>query len=217
MKQKLILLLLFASLFGSAQDLPKLNVGVDFMLFRGEYDNSSGEVTYDSRGGFFVEKPFQTKFFRQLYISPGVSFKNTYERFHSGGLGGSFTSKLNHYTINSYVKAIYKTEIEILKPTSLYFGATGGTHLYTWAKGSASSWVMSSPECTWQKDNYKEDPSHLYNKLFFGFLAGIELFDKGIIRPSIEVRWMPDYGEYQGNKTSPFELAINLGIGTKKK
>ena len=217
MKQKLIRLFLFVSLFGSAQDLPKLNVGADFMFFSKEYDNPYGEATYDSRGGFFVEKPFQMKFYRRLYISPGVSFKNIYERYRGGGMGAGFSCNLNHYSINSYLKAIYKPEIRILKPTLLYFGALGGTHLYTWAKGSAHSWSLSATQANWSKENYREDPSHLYNNLFFGLLAGIELTGKGIIRPSIEVRWMPNYGEYQGNKTNPFELAINLGIGTKKK
>lgn len=217
MKLKLILLLLFASLFGSAQNTARLHIGADFMFFSKEYDNPYGEATYDSRGGFFVEKPFQMKFFRQLYISPGVSFKNIYERFHSGGLGAAIWLKMNHYSVNSYVKAIYKPEINILKPSSLYLGTLGGTHLYTWGEGNVSSHGMSDLQGKWANGDYREEPSHLYNNLFYGFLAGIELTGKGIIRPSIEVRWMPNYGEYQGNKTSPFELAINLGIGTKKK
>jgi hypothetical protein len=216
MKTKLILLFLFVSLFGNAQNPTKLNFGADFMLFLGEYNNPYGDATYDSRGGFFVEKPFQMKFYRRLYISPGVSFKNIYERYRGGGMGAGFSCILNHYSINSYLKTIYKPEIRILKPTSLYFGALGGTHLYTWEKGSAHSWSMFSPQANWSKENYREDPSHLYNNLFFGLLAGIELTGKGIIRPSIEVRWMPNYGEFQRNKISPFELAINLGIGTKK-
>lgn len=217
MKTKLILVFLFVSLWGSAQNPTKLNFGADFMVFRGEYDNPYGEATYDSRGGFFVEKPFQMKFARQFYVSPGVSFKNIYERYHGGGRGAGFSCILNNYSINSYLKTIYKPEIRILKPTSLYFGALGGTHLYTWEKGSAHSWSISASQANWSKENYRENPSHLYNKLFFGLLAGIELTGKGIIRPSIEVRWMPNYGEFQRNKISPFELAINLGIGTKKK
>lgn len=215
MKIKIALLLCIISHGLNAQDRSKLNFGIDYILFGGVSDNWSGEVTYSSRGGAFVEKPFQLKFAKQLYLSPGLSFKKINEKYHGGGLGAGFSSDLDHYALSSYVKVIHKPEIQVLKPASVYFGGFGGARLYTWARGSASSYSVLYPQANWENDNYKEDPSHLFKKLYFGPVAGLEFTNEGVFRPSLEVRYMLQFGEYYEKILRPFELVVNIGIGSK--
>lgn len=216
MKTKIAILLCFTSLFLNAQEIPKLNTGIDFLIIYKNLDNSNGALNYSSKGGVFIEKPFQISLLRQIVLSPGLSFKAINENFNGGGLGAGSTSDLNHYSINGYLKIIRKTDIIKIKPAVLYYGVFGGPHLYTRAKGSKSNYSMFYPEANWENQNYKEEPSHFFKKMYFGFLTGIEFTGNAFIKPSMEVRFLPIIGEYKENVLNPFELAINLAFGTQK-
>ncbi len=216
MKTKIVILLCFISFFSNAQEIPKLNAGIDLLIFKGSYENEYGTTTYSSRGGVFLEKAFQFNFLKQIVLTPGLSYKSIHEKTQGGGMGAGSSSDLNHYTISGYLKFIRKAEIIKIKPAVLYYGGFGGAHFYTWAKGSASNHSVFYEEANWENLNYKEDPSPLFKKMYFGFLTGIEFTNNGFIRPSFEVRFMPLYAESKGNVLNPFELAINLAFGSKK-
>ncbi len=215
MKTKIIALILLVSFYSKAQDIPKFNVGIDYLLLHASYENAYGSVEYSSRGGVFIEKPFQFDFLKPVGFSPGLSFKTIHENFGGGGLGGGSSSSLNHYSFSGYLKIIHKMNLEKIKPAVFYFGAFGGAHFYTWAKGSASSYSTLYPKANWKDSNYKEDPSHLFRKMYVGLLAGIEFPNKSFITPSFEVKYIPNYGEYKENVLSPVELSINLAFRTK--
>lgn len=216
MRTKILLLLCFISLLSMAQEIPKLNAGIDFLLFNGEIENSSGTFNYSSKVGFFLEKPFQSNASKRIFFNPGLSFKAINQDYSGGGLGAGSTSELNHYSISGYLKIIYKTDFINKKHTGLYFGVFGGTPFYTWVKGSTSSYSTLYPEANWEKPNYKEHPSQLFEKMYFGLLTGIGFANNAFIKPSLEVRFLPIFGEYKESVLNPFELAINLAFGTKK-
>lgn len=215
MNTKIAIVLCFMSLFSKAQEIPKLNAGIDFLTFKGSYENENGTTHYSSRGGIFLEKAFQLYFINQFVLSPGLSFKSINEKYSGGGMGGGSSSDLNHHTISGYLKIIHRAEIIKFKPSVLYYGGFGGAHFYTWAKGSASNHSTLYEQANWENPNYKEDPSHLFKKMYIGFLAGVEFATTGFIRPSFEVRFMPIYAESHGNLLNPFELAINLAFGSR--
>ena len=215
MKTKTVLLLCFISLFSNAQEIQKLNVGLDFLLFKGSYENGYGTVNYSSKGGAFIEKAFQLNFLKQTFLSPGLSYKSINEKFSGGGLGGGSASNLNHYAMSGYLKIIHKTEILKLKSAAFYYGAFGGAHFITWARGSASSYSLLYEQANWENPDYKEDPSHLFNKMYFGILTGVQFTNNSFIKPSLELRLLPLYGEYKEHVVSPFELVLNLGFGEK--
>lgn len=213
MKAKTVLLLCFVSLFSNAQEIQKLNVGFNFLLFKGSYENGYGIVNYSSRGGAFIEKAFQVNFLKQTFLSPGLSYKSVNEKYSGGGLGGGSASKLNHYALSGYLKIIHETEIST--SAAFYYGAFGGANFVTWARGSASSYSSLYEQANWENPNYKEDPSHLFNKVYAGILTGLQFADISSIKPSLELRFLPRFGEYKEHVLSPFELVLNLGFGRK--
>ena len=217
MKTKIITLFLLVSFYSNAQEIPKFNVGIDYFLLHASYENGYGSADYSSHGGVFVEKPFQFSFLKPIVFSPGLSFKTIHENFGGGGLGGGSSSSLNHHSFSGYLRIIHKIRLEKIKPAMFYFGGIGGAHFYTWAKGSASSYSTLYPQANWQNSNYKEDPSHLFHKMYFGVLAGIEFTNNSSVTPSFEVKLLPKFGEYRENVLSPVELSINLAFEKKIK
>lgn len=209
MKAKTVLLLCFISLFSNAQEIQKLNVGFNFLLFKGSYENGYGTVNYSSRGGAFIEKAFQVNFLKQTFLSPGLSYKSINEKYSGGGLGGGSASQLNHYALSGYLKIIHETE------AGFYYGALGGANFITWARGSASSYSGLYEQANWENPNYKEDPSHLFHKMYAGILVGVQFTDISSIKPSLELRLLPRLGEYKEHVLSPFEVVLNLGFGGK--
>jgi hypothetical protein len=210
------LILLFCVIFVSgtkAQNAAKFDIGGEYMLFRGEYDYVDNEKMYSSRGGLFIEKPIQLTSLSGNYFTPGLSYKNIYESYGGGGLGAQFSSDLNHQSISGYFKLIHKFNFEVLKPQSIYIGGMFGAQIYTWATGTSSNSDSSNHDRNWSDRYYSEQPSHLFKKVYYGFVAGIEFADKGFIRPAIEVRYYPEFAEYRQTVLRPFELAVNFGIG----
>jgi hypothetical protein len=211
---KLALLFWMLVVLGAkAQSPVKFNIGGDYMLFRGGYEYASSEKVYSSRGGIFIEKPVQLTKASGNYFTPGLSYKNIFESYGSGGLGGRYSSDLNHQSISGYFKLIHRFNCEVLKPQSIYFGGMGGVQIYTWATGTSSNHDSSNPDRYWTDRYYSEQPSHLFKTIYCGFIAGIEFTDKGFIRPAIEVRYYPQFAEYYATVLRPFELAVNFGIG----
>lgn len=217
MKTFTSILLCLVTFLLNAQESPKLNIGMDFFLFNRIYENGYGKADYSSIGAF-IEKPIQLNFLRQTFLNPGISYKSINEDFATSqsALGGSFSNDLNHNTFSGYLKIIRKVEMVKIKPAVLYFGAFGGAHFITWARGNARSSSVLYEQANWENSNYKENPSHLFNKMYFGFLTGIQFTNNSFIEPSLELRLLPLYGEYKGNKLNPFEIAINLGFGENR-
>jgi len=214
---KLVLLLCVVFVSGAkAQNTAKFNFGVDYLLLNGDNSNYHGDEGYSSRGGLFAEKQFQIKKLGQVYCVPGLSVKKINEIYYGGGMGAGISRKLNHYSVSSSAKLIYKFDIGMIKPSALYAGGIGGVQLFTWAKGSASSYSVLYPEANWQNDNYKERPSRLFRRVYCGLVAGIEFMDKGLIRPAIEVRYFSRFANYQEIVFQPFELAVSIGIGKRE-
>ena len=210
------LILLFCVLFVSgakAQTAAKFNIGVDYMLFRGEYEYVDNEKMYSSRGGIFIEKPIQLTSLSGNYLTPGLSYKNIYESYGGGGLGTQFSSHLNHQSVSGYFKLIHKFNCEVLKPQSIYIGGMGGVQICTWATGTSSYNNSSDHVHSWRDRYDSEQPSHLFKKVYCGLVAGIEFTDKGFIRPAIEVRYYPSFAKYDETVLRPFELAVSFGIG----
>ena len=216
MKALVIFLLCIASLTSVAQDSTLFKIGIDYMLFQSNKEDGSGQTSYFSKGGISIEKPFNISVLKQVVISPGLSYKIINENYSGGGLGAGSSSDLNHHSLSGYLKIVHRTSMEKLLPAIFYFGAFGGVHIRTWAKGSASSYNMFSSEGNWSNPDYKEDPSHLFKKGYYGILAGIEFSNNTVITPAFEVRCIPQYGEYKGNLINPVELAIQLGFGRSK-
>ena len=211
MKAKIVLLLCFLSFFSNAQEIQKFNAGFDFLLFKVSYENGYGTVNYSSRGGAFVEKAIQLSFLKQTFLSPGLAYKSINEKYSGGGLGGGSASKLNHYALSGYLKIIHKTEL--FKSAGFYYGALGGANFITWARGNASSYSLQYEQANWENPNYKEDPSHLFHKMYAGILTGVQFSEKTSIKTSLELRLLPRLGEYKEQVLSPFEFVLNLGFG----
>lgn len=216
MKALFILLLCIVSLTSVAQDSTLLKIGVDYMLFQSNTEDGSGQTSYYSKGGISLEKPFQFNFLKQVVVSPGLSYKIINENYSGGGLGAGSSSDLNHHTFSGYLKIVHRTNLEKIIPAVFYFGILGGAHIRTWAKGSASSYSAFYTEGNWDNPNYKEDPSHLFKKGYYGLLVGIEFSNNTFMTPAFELKCMPRYGEYNGNLINPVELSIQLGFGKSK-
>ncbi len=214
MKIRTAILFCLISSFLNAQDISRVTIGMDFFLFNRIYENGYGKANYSSTG-VYIEKPIQLNFIKQTFLNPGLSYKSINETFSTSqsALGGSFSNDLKHNTFSAYLKIIHKVEIEKIKPSVLYFGAFGGTHFITWARGSARSSSVLYEQANWENSDYRENPSHLFNKMYFGFLTGIQFTNNSFIEPSLELRILPLYGEYKGNKLTPFEIALNLRLG----
>lgn len=211
---KLILLVCVLFVSGAkAQNAANFNIGADYMLFRGFYEYVDNEKMYSSRGGIFIEKPIQLTSLSGNYLSPGLSYKNIYESYGVGGLGAQFSSDLNHQSISGYFKLIHQFNCEVLKPQSIYIGGMGGMQIYSWATGTSSFNISGDHIHSYTDRYHSEQPSHLFKKVYCGFVAGIEFADKGFIRPAIEVRYYPSFAKYHDTVIRPFELAVNFGIG----
>lgn len=214
MKTIVLLFVCFIPLVSGAQ---QFNVGIDYSFFKNSYENSGEVANYNSKGGVFLEKGFQLKFLKNIVISPGVSLKKINEKFSDGGLGAGFSSELDHYSFGGYCKIVRTFEIAKIKPAVLYLGALGGARITSWAKGSTESYSRLDSQLNGIDSDYKENPSHLFHKMHYGFLAGVVFSNSSFIEPALELRFMPTYGEYKENILSPFELAINIGFGKKNK
>lgn len=215
MKLKLISLLCIISLFADAQKHSIVNAGFDFLLFRGKYENEYGEVNYNSKGGLFVEKSFQFPYIKNVFVNPGISFKIINEKVFGGGLGAGVSSSLNHYNLIGYLKIIHKPDFIRINPAVFYYGALTGTPIYTQANGSVYSYSVVDREDNWDDPDHKEAPSHLYKKIYYGILAGVEFSNNALVTPAFEVRFLPVFAKYHHHKLHPFELAINLKFGRK--
>lgn len=213
MKALTLILICLICFYSNAQENTKLNIGMEVLMLDRIYENGYGTANYSS-AGVFIEKPIHLKFLRQTFINPGFSYKSINETFStsSSALGGHFWSDLNHNSISGYLKTINKVEFEKIKPAVFYFGAFGGAHLITWARGNAQSSSKLYEQANWENSDYREDPSHLFNKMYFGFLCGIQFTNNSFIEPSLELRILPHFGEYMENKLNPFEIALNMGL-----
>lgn len=217
MKAPTLILLCLMTLFSKAQEPPKLNVGTDLFVINNSYENRYGKANYSSIG-VFIEKPIQITFLKQTFLNPGLSYKSINENFSTSqtALGGNFSNNLNHNTFSGYLKIIHKVKIVKIQPAIFYFGAFGGAHFITWARGSARSSSVLYEQDNWVKSDYRENPSHLFHKMYFGFLTGIQFTNNSFIEPSFELRMLPHYGEYKENKLNPFEIALNLRLGRNR-
>jgi hypothetical protein len=217
MKSKITIFLCIISFLSTAQEISKLNIGVDYLILKNYYSNRYGDFHYTPQIGGFVEKPFLFPLFKSVIFSPGLSFNTIHEKFHGGGLGAGSYKDLTHYSFSGYGKLIHQTHFRIFPRITFYFGGLIGTRLITWSKGNASNYSISYPEANWEDPDYTERPSHLYKKMYAGLLSGLEFKTHSFIHPSFEARFLPRYGQYKQNMLNPFEIALQIGLGTKNK
>ncbi len=216
MKIAAVFLMFCITTLAVAQDVSILNTGFDLMIFSGKTMNESGMTNYSSKGGVFLEKPFRLGSSEKLFLSPGFSYKSINEKYQGGGMGGALTSELNHSSLSGYIKLIRKTKIIKISPAVLYFGGFAGFNMYTRAKGKTSSYNVFYFDANWEDRDFYEEPSHLFKKVYGGILTGVEFKNHSFIQPSVEIKFLPNYGRYRGKVLNPFEVGINLAFASKK-
>ena len=217
MKLKLIFIFCIVSLTAGSQELPTINAGLDFLLFRGKYINQYSEANYNSKGGVFVEKPFHFPYVNNVFAVPGISFKVIHEKIFGGGLGAGVSSSLNHFSLSGYLKITHKPDFLKTGSAIFYYGGLAGAPIHTQANGSATGYSAIDESKNWDDPDHKEDPSHLYKKIYYGVLAGMEFSGTTRVTPSLEVRFLPFFANYHHHELHPFELAVNIKFGRKKR
>jgi len=223
MRRTYFLIILIVFFYASnGQEQPILNVGVGWPFYT--KNENAPHYQLKVRGYPFVsiEKSLFIKVnnINRIGISPGLGFWGFSEDHSSGGLGGTSTQELKHFSFHGYAKLSIR-EIFSKRSKNLFnFGVISGMHLFTKTKGETSCTSMQPDWCN-SIVEIKKSGSDFFNTVYYGFFMGLQpkisSAQKKLIRPNFEIYYYPNFIKPSYDSEGVIKVAVLLEIHPKRK
>ncbi len=228
----IIFTLLLVTICSFAQISPSLKTGLGYpYVLNNEESIGSDFHTITGYPTVLIEKPFpiEIRLKKRMSINPGVAyyfFKEGEVRVREDTINGNDFKKdfkLNHHSIDGYVKILYQTLVQRNRETFVYFGGIAGIHVYTKTKGNKTTYWLNNHTPIVDID-VNQNGKEFFDLFYYGAVAGFQPHAKktNFIKPSFEISYYPGFGS-TANETiqityknvNTLQLTVLLGFRIK--
>lgn len=198
MKFVFILLLLMAVILPSfSQISPALKVGIGYVHVY-DIDESTSPDVHSITGypSVSVEKPFpiEIRLKKRMSINPGLAYNYFKEKEIVGDQIDGKDFRLNHQSLNGYVKVLYQAKIPGNTEAFFYGGGIGGINIITKSKGTKTTYGFNE-EIPIVKVDVNENGKDFFEIFYYGVMLGFQPNARkyNFIKPSFEVAYFPGF------------------------
>lgn len=192
-----VIVFCFATIQSFAQVSPSLKVGVGYADVLDKDESIS--PNYHTITGYptlSVEKPFpiEINLKKRLSINPGLAYYYFKEDKIKGNTINGKDFKLNHQSINGYVKVLLQAKFRGRTEAFIYGGGIGGINLIT--KTAGTKYVYGLNVEIPEFDNpIKENASDFFGMFYYGAVIGFQPNARkyNFIKPSFEITYLPKF------------------------
>lgn len=198
MKTLVVIVFLLALTFsGFSQISPAIKAGVGYMyVFDEDASKSPDYHTIKGYPTISVEKPFpiEIRLKKRMSINPGLSYYYFKDDKLKGDTEEGKDFKLNHQSVNGFVKVLYQAKMAGKTEAFIYGGGIGGVNIFT--KTTGTKYVYGLNVEIPEYDNPISENGRDFFKLFYyGVLAGFQPNARkyNFIKPSFEIAYYPSF------------------------
>jgi hypothetical protein len=181
--------------FGQISPALKAGIGYPYIL---DKDESIGTDfhTISSFPKIAVEKPFPIEIRREnrLSINPGLAYYIFKENEVNGNKTKGKEYKVNHQSINGYIKLLYQAKLAGKTEAFVYFGGIGGFHFITKTKGDKTTYGLNQ-EMPLVVVEVNENGKDFFDMVYYGAVIGFQPNARkyNFIKPSFELAFYPGF------------------------
>jgi len=181
--------------FGQISPALKAGVGYPYVLDKDEsvspdFHTVSGYPTLS------VEKPFpiEIRLKKRLSINPGLSYYFFKEEKVKGNQTEGQDFRLNHQTINGYVKMLYQAKLAGKTEAFVWAGGIGGMHFITKTTGTKITYGLNQESPVVEVD-VNENGKDFFEMFYYGAVVGFQPNARryNFIKPSFEIAYYPGF------------------------
>jgi hypothetical protein len=192
-----LILLLALSLAGSGQISPELKTGIGYSYVLDEDESISPDYhTIKGYPTFSVEKPFpiEIRLKKRLSINPGLAYYFFKEEKLKGDTDEGKDFKLNHQSVNGYVKVLYQAKFAGKTEAFIYGGGIAGVNIFTKTKGTKTVYGLNN-EIPVYTDHVNQNGKEFFELFYYGALIGFQPNARryNFIKPSFELAYYPGF------------------------
>lgn len=210
-----LVILCLITIHSYSQRTPDFKAGVGMPYIFGNVDEEQNLHKIQGFPILSLEKPFAFGKFKyeKLSINPGVSYFFFKENEESGTEVVGRDHKLNHHSLNGYVKWLYQHKLHRRSEAFLYAGLQTGLHIYTKTTGTKISNGLNEEE-PYLELEVNESGQDFYDLFYYGAVIGFQPNAKvtNFIKPSFELKFYPGMVIRKGGKESVIEFSVLLGF-----
>lgn len=227
MRSIFILIALAAfSLTSFSQISPALKAGIGYPYILDEDESIGTDFhTIFSFPTLVVEKPFPIEIRQKnrLSINPGLAYYIFKENEVNGNTTDGKDYKVNHQSINGYVKLLYQTKLAGKTEAFVYVGGIGGFHFITKTKGEKTTYGLNQ-EMPLVEIEVNENGKDFFDMVYYGAMIGFQPNARkyNFIKPSFELAFYPGFitktlveVDKTKKNVSTIQLSVFLGFRIK--
>lgn len=227
MKTLIVIIFVLALTFsGFSQISPAIKTGVGYMYVFDEDPSISPDYhTITGYPTFSVEKPFpiEIRLKKRMSINPGLAYNFFKDDKKKGDTEEGKDFKLNHHSVNGFVKVLYQAKMAGKTEAFVYAGGIGGVNFFT--KTTGTKYVYGLNVEIPEYDNpINENGRDFFDLFYYGVLAGFQPNARkyNFIKPSFEIAYYPGFVSksqetvpisYKGINT--IQISVLLGFRIK--
>ena len=191
----ILLLAVIINVFG--QISPELKTGFGYSyVFDKDESISPDYHTLTGFPTFSIEKPFpiEIRLKKRLSINPGFAYNFFKEDRVKGDTENGKDFKLNHHSVNGFVKVYYQAKFAGKTEAFIYGGGIGGINLITKTKGLKYVYGLNV-EIPAYDNPINENASEFFGMFYYGALIGFQPNARryNFIKPSFEFAFYPNF------------------------
>ncbi|NQU55465.1 MAG: hypothetical protein HQ522_23350 [Bacteroidetes bacterium] len=211
-----IFVLSFVAIQCFAQRSSDLKAGIGYPYVFGNEDTPQNLHTITGFPTISIEKPiaFGLPKKKTYSINPGLSYFFFKENEVRGTEVVGIDYKLNHHSVNGYIKWLYQFKFKRKTEAFAYLGAITALHLFTRTKGLRIT-NGQNPDPDKQHLEIKDNKSgtDFFDLFYYGAVVGYQPNAKitKMIKPSFEVKFYPGLVMRTHEKQSAVEFTILIG------
>jgi hypothetical protein len=189
--------LLAFSVTSFGQISPALKAGVGYPYILDEDESISPDVhTLTGYPTLSVEKPFpiEIRLKKRMSINPGLAYYYFKEKEIKGDQTKGKDFRLNHQTINGYVKVLYQAKMPGKTEAYVWAGGIGGMHFITKTKGTKTTYGLNA-EMPLVEVDVNENGKYFFEMFYYGGVVGFQPNARkyNFIKPSFEITYFPGF------------------------
>jgi len=221
-----LLIFLVFSITGFSQISPAIKAGIGYVHIYDIDESISPDLhSITSFPSVSVEKPIpiEIRLKKRMSINPGLAYHFFKEKEIAGDKTDGHDFRLNHQSLNGYVKILYQVKLPGNTEASFYTGGIGGINLITNMKGKKTTYFLN-PQTPLIEVDVNENSKDFFDLFYYGFMLGFQPNARkyNFIKPSFEFAYFPGFISkpqetvpitYQDINT--FQVSVYLGFRIK--
>ncbi len=221
----IVILLLALAVYSFGQISPAIKTGFGYVyVFDKDVSLSPDYHAITGYPTFSIEKPFpiEINLKKRMSINPGLAYYFFKEDKVKGNTEEGKDFKLNHQSVNGFVKVLYQTKFRGKTEAFVYGGGIGGINFLTKTKGRKSIYGLNV-EIPEYDDHVNQNGIDFFDLLYYGVLIGFQPNARryNYIKPSFEIAFFPNFVSkpdeavpitYSGINTIQFTVLLGFRI-----